>query len=107
MKSAWPHSDRTQNAGRCSSRVRRSPSITPYALVTADDPPVWLGFGVPPALGENQKNPTHTSNFGVKLQEKCKSVGVECEFAYPGAPDVKHALTSDFLIEKLKAPTGK
>ena len=75
---------------------------SPYALVTADDPPIYLIFSTPPALGQDQKDPTHTSNFGVKLQEKCKSVGVECELVYPGAPDVKHATAQDYLIAKLK-----
>ena len=76
---------------------------SPYALVTADDPPIYLIYGTPPALGQEQKDPTHTSNFGVKLQEKCKSVGVECELVYPGAPDVKHKNVQEYLIERLKA----
>lgn len=80
---------------------------SPYALVTPDDPPVWLGFGAPPALGQEQKDPTHTSNFGVKLQEHCKAAGVECELVYPDAPNVKHALLHQYLIEKLKAPSAK
>jgi acetyl esterase/lipase len=75
---------------------------SPYALVTADDPPIYLIFSAPPAMGQEQKDPTHTANFGVKLQEKCKSVGVECELVYPGAPDVKHATAQDYLIKKLK-----
>ena len=77
---------------------------SPYALVTADDPPVYLVYGTPPALGQEQKDPTHTSNFGVKLQEKCRSAGVECELVYPGAPDVKHKTAQDYLIDRLKAP---
>lgn len=77
---------------------------SPYALVTVDDPPVYLIYSTPPALGENQKDPTHTSNFGVKLQEKCRSVGVECELVYPGAPEVMHPTMQSYLIEKLKSP---
>jgi acetyl esterase/lipase len=77
---------------------------SPYALVTADDPPVYLIYSAPPALGQDQKDPTHTSNFGVKLQEKCKSVGVACELVYPDASDVKHATAQAYLIAKLKAP---
>lgn len=77
---------------------------SPYALVTSDDPPVYMFYSTPPALGQDQKDPTHTSNFGVKLQEKVRSVGVECELVYPGAPEVKHATVQDYLIEKLKAP---
>jgi len=75
---------------------------SPYALVTSDDPPIYMHFGSPPALGQDQKDPTHTANFGVKLQEKCKSAGVECELVYPGAPDVKHPRLAEFLVEKLK-----
>jgi acetyl esterase/lipase len=76
---------------------------SPYALVTSDDPPVHLFYSAPPALGQPQKDPTHTSNFGVKLQEHCKARRVDCELAYPGAPDVKHAETADYLIWKLKS----
>ena len=80
---------------------------SPYALVTSDDPPIFLNYRTPPALGEDQKDPTHTSNFGVKLQEHCKANGVECELFYPGAPDVKHTSIQEFLIEKLKGAPAK
>ncbi len=76
---------------------------SPYALVTADDPPVFLTYSAPPALGEEQKDPTHTANFGVKLQEKCRSVGVTCCVVYPGATDVKYQTAPEFLIATLKA----
>jgi len=75
---------------------------SPYALVSSDDPPVSLYFSQPPALGKDQKDPTHTSNFGVKLQEECKAKGVKCELVYPGAPDVKHASVQEYLIQTLK-----
>jgi hypothetical protein len=74
---------------------------SPYSLVTEDDPPVYLFYNAPPALGRDQKDPTHTSNFGVKLQEKMSSVNVPCELVYPGAEDVKHAQVVDYLIDKL------
>ena len=77
---------------------------SPYALVTRDDPPVYLFYTVAPALGQPQKDPTHTSNFGVKLQEHCRANGVACELVYPGAPGVKHATTQDYLIATLTAP---
>lgn len=77
---------------------------SPMEHVTNDDPPVYLIYSAPPALGEIQKDPTHTANYGVKLQEKCKSLGLECELVYPGAPGVKHPQMHDFLIAKLKAP---
>jgi acetyl esterase/lipase len=77
---------------------------SPYALVTPDDPPVYLYFSAPPAIGQEQKDPTHTANFGVKLQEHCKANGVAADLVYPGAPDVKFKTTVEYLVAKLKAP---
>lgn len=75
---------------------------SPYALVSSDDPPVFLAYSRPPALGQEEKDPTHTANFGVKLQEHCKANGVTCELFYPGAEGVEFATTQDYLIAKLK-----
>ena len=74
---------------------------------TSDVPPVFLNYRTPPALGQDQKDPTHTSKFGVKLKEHCKVNGVECEPFYQGAPDAKHTSSQDFLIEKLKGAAAK
>nr|MBP6784393.1 DUF1080 domain-containing protein [Verrucomicrobiales bacterium] len=74
---------------------------SPYALVTKDDPEVYLYYSTPPALGKEEKDPTHTSNFGVKLQEHCQATGVTCELFYPGAGDVKHATILDYVLAKL------
>ncbi len=74
---------------------------SPYALVSSDDPPVYLFYSAPPALGKAQKDPTHTSNFGVKLQEHLRSQGVKSELVYPGAPRVKHATAEAYLIDRL------
>ena len=75
---------------------------SPIEHVTADDPAIYLNYTSAPALGQEQKDPTHTANYGVKLQEKCTEAGVPCELVYPGAPDVKHATTTAFLIDALK-----
>ncbi len=77
---------------------------SPIEHVTSDDPPVYLFYSSEPALGQEQKDPTHTANYGVKLQEKCKAIGVECELVYPGAPDVKHKNADEYLIASLKGP---
>jgi acetyl esterase/lipase len=76
---------------------------SPYALVSADDPPVCLFYDTPPALGQPQENPTHSANFGVGLAQTLRSTGVECELVYPGAPGVKHRDVREYLIERLKA----
>ena len=78
---------------------------SPYELVTPDDPPIYLLYSEPPALGQDQKDPTHTANYGVKLQEKLRSVGVECELVYPAGSEVVHEW--NYLIEKLKSPAMK
>jgi acetyl esterase/lipase len=74
---------------------------SPYALVSVDDPSVYLLYNAPPAIGQNQKDPTHTANFGVKLKEQCERVIIGCELVYPGAPSVMHETTTDYLIATL------
>lgn len=77
---------------------------SPYELVSSDDPPVLLFYDSVPALGQPHKDPPHSANFGAGLAAKLKSTGVEFEFNYPGAPDIKYPNIFNFLIDKLKAP---
>ncbi len=87
------------------AREEYLPMIKEYSPIehaSSDDPPIYMIYNSAPALGQEQKDPTHTANYGVKLQEKLRSLGVECELVYPGAPDVKHHGTDGYLIEKLK-----
>jgi hypothetical protein len=74
---------------------------SPYALVSAEDPPVYLYYNAAPALGQEQKDPTHTANFGVKLQEHCQSLGVECHLHYPEIQQPEYASVKDFLFRRL------
>ncbi len=82
-------------------------AYSPIAHVSSDDPPVYLIYSSAPALGQEQKDPTHTANYGVKLQERCQSVGIGCELVYPEAPGVKHPSVDAYLIDSLKAPTAQ
>jgi acetyl esterase/lipase len=75
---------------------------SPYTLARAGAPPVYLAYKEPPEFGKPHKNPTHAANFGVKLQERLRELGVPCELAYPGAPDIKHATAQEYLVEMLK-----
>ena len=75
---------------------------SPIEHASADDPPIYLIYGTAPALGQAQKDPTHTANYGVPLQEKLKRLGVPCELVYPGSPDPKHQTIDLFLIDTLK-----
>jgi acetyl esterase/lipase len=86
-------------------RERLLPWISEYspcALLTPDDPPVYLIYDDPPAPDEMLKTPAHSAFFGVKLQEKTQAAGVACELVYPGAADGKHSTIQDYLINKLK-----
>jgi hypothetical protein len=77
---------------------------SPYAQVSKDDPPVHLYYSAPPALGQPEKDPTHSANFGVKLQEHCRAIGTACELVYPGAPDVRYPTSQEAVLALLKAP---
>jgi acetyl esterase/lipase len=80
---------------------------SPYANVSAGDPPVSIFYRTAPSVGEEQKDPTHTANFGVKLQERCAKFEIECVVVYPGAKDVNVESPTDYLIMKLKTGAGK
>jgi acetyl esterase/lipase len=77
---------------------------SPYALASKDDPPVALFYAKPPAMGKKEADPTHSANFGVGLQQRCKELGIGCEFVHPGTPDAKDKTPTDYLIRML---TGK
>ena len=79
---------------------------SPYELVSRDDPPVGLFYSTPPNLGKDEKDPTHTANFGVKLKEHCDALKAPCELVYPGAPNIVHATDSDFIKAHL-IPSAK
>ena len=81
---------------------------SPYALASADDPPVYLYYkGPPPAIGKPQKDPTHTANFGLKLQERCEELELKCELMYRGAAQATHKDATAYLIAALKSSTEK
>ncbi|MFT5301552.1 MAG: acetyl esterase/lipase [Mariniblastus sp.] len=75
---------------------------SPYALVSDGDPPTCLFFNAVPAIGKAQKDPTHTANFGVKLQERCVELGVDCKVIYPGVSNASYQTPTDYLIATLK-----
>ena len=105
MNPADPKSRDTQFARFLAERERVLPWIreySPFEHVNAGDPPVWLSYSAPPALGEPAKDPTHTANFGVKLQEHCRNRGVTCELVYPGSPEVRHAGQAQAIIAALR-----
>ncbi len=79
---------------------------SPFALVSAGDPPVYLSYGnKPPAQGLGPDS-THGVTFGICLQKRCIELGVECQVVYTGAPNVKYRTPLNYLIATLKAPAA-
>ncbi len=79
---------------------------SPIELVTQDDPAIYLDYPNqkrPPAVGQEESDPTHSAMYGVKLAEKLTSAGVEVIVSYPGHQDEKYGSINKFLIEKLNA----
>lgn len=76
---------------------------SPYALLTRDDPPVYLYYrNGPPARGVNQKDPTHSANHGALLAEKLDRLGVSYEFVHTESTAPRFKTPADYLILKLK-----
>ena len=79
---------------------------SPWGLVSAGDPPVYVAYGnEPPASGVGSES-IHGATFGVGLKKRCTEIGVECHLAYPGAPDAKYKSPIEYLIATLKAPAA-
>jgi len=57
-------------------------------------------------MGKEQKDPTHSANFGVGLQQRCRELGIDCTVVYPGAPDVEFTTPTQYLIVMLKGGKG-
>lgn len=77
--------------------------FSPYALASADDPPVLLFYDNPPNLGQPYKDPPHSANYGAGLAPKLQALGIEHEINYNN--DYAHMKYPDlfgFLLAKLQ-----
>jgi hypothetical protein len=77
------------------------------ALVTRDDPPVYMDYlraDAPLKAGESQPDPSHSAIQGIMLAEKLKELGIEAIVSYKGQEDTKYGSIETFLIGKLSAP---
>ena len=77
---------------------------SPYSLASKDDPPVALFYSTSPAMQQNQKDPTHSANFGIGLESHCKKLGIKCDLVHPGVTDIKYKTPTEYLIKNLKKP---
>jgi acetyl esterase/lipase len=79
---------------------------SPIELVTADDPVIYLDYPnqkMPPKIGQEETDPTHSAMYGVQLAQRLTSAGVEVVVSYPGHEDTKYGSINKFLIDKLTA----
>jgi acetyl esterase/lipase len=88
-------------------RERVLPWIKEYSPIehaSKDDPPIFLEYSQkkPPVVGEKQDDPTHSAVMGLKLEEKLKTVGVECILVYPGHPHPQYKNCQEYLIDRLR-----
>jgi acetyl esterase/lipase len=72
---------------------------SPYAHVSADDPPVSMYYN---KYLEKDLN-AHSPQFGFHLQKRCKELGLYCEVLYDRAPGCKQNDVTAYLIKTLAA----
>jgi len=77
-----------------------------YNHVTADDPPLLMTYGNDMTLpSKNAGHGIHHPVYGVKMKEKCDSVGQECHLLISGvSKSEEYANSHAFLFDKLLAP---
>lgn len=76
---------------------------SPYALVSRDDPPVFLQYGDAPVRGA-PKEPTHSANYGALLVPRLAEMGVPCVFLHAGVSDPPFKDATDYLVRTLAHP---
>jgi hypothetical protein len=78
------------------------PKLSPAALLSPDDPPVFLFYG----RGLTPVEPltpyyTHSPKFGLGFKVEADRVGVACTVSYADMPDRPRESTTAFLIKSL------
>lgn len=104
-----PHRSRDEVFGEVTDEElnRIVEDISALSLVTKDDPPIFMSYGMAPdapAPGDPARArgwKVHHVIFGVKLKEKMDSLGVEADLRYPGAK-TRYSSVADFFIAKLR-----
>ncbi len=71
-----------------------------YNHVSKDDPPLYMSYGSDMSLpSKNAGHGIHHPVYGVKMKEKCDSVGQECYLQIKGEPVLgKYANSSEFIF---------
>jgi len=86
--------------------ARTIKDISAQSLITADDPPIWMSYGMAPDAPipsdprRTQGWKVHHVAFGVRLKQMMDQLGIESHLSYPGK-QVKYKSMADFFIAKL------
>ena len=72
---------------------------SPLSHVTKDDPPVFLSYKKPAAVPVIEGDGIHHAGFGLLLEEKCMTVGIDCYLQIRG--DEVASLSKDAFIKKI------
>ncbi|WP_146518473.1 alpha/beta hydrolase [Stieleria varia] len=76
--------------------------FSPYNHVSKGDPPLFMSYGGDMSLpSKNAGHGIHHPVYGVKMKEKCDSVGQECHLLISGQEKPQYASAQEFLMDKL------
>jgi hypothetical protein len=53
-------------------------------------------------MGQSQKDPTHSANYGIGLAARCKELKIRCEIIHPEVPQPRFANATQYFIQELK-----
>ena len=103
-----PHRDLSEvfDSETDEERRRIVEEISALSLLSADDPPLFMTYGMAPdaAVPTDPKRAqgwkVHHVIFGVKLRERMDELGIESDLKYPGASS-KYASVAAFFKSKL------
>jgi hypothetical protein len=103
-----PHRDFKDNfaAKTDEEYLEKALDVSALSLISADDPPIFMTYGMAPGAPIPSENPqgwkVHHVAFGVALKEKTDTLGVEAHLAYPGVTP-RYGAIGEFLVAKLTA----
>ncbi|WP_197528183.1 alpha/beta hydrolase [Posidoniimonas polymericola] len=80
------------------------PKLSPAALVSSDDPPIFLYYKLAPDEAEKDHSFfVHSPKFGVELKKLAEPLGLECHVSYPGLEAPRFTDRYDFIVKTLTA----
>ena len=73
--------------------------FSPHGHLSGDDPPIALFYSRSPKSVNAQKDPNRI--FGARLQQHCRTAGVDCYLYFEGSDDPRYGSKTEYLIDRL------